>query len=232
MAELRGLLIAIEGGDGTGKATQAELTRQYIDEELRRPVFKTSFPRYGQQSAMFVERYLNGKYGGVGDLPPEVGAILFATDRMAGTPEIHAWLEANPDGIAVLDRYMGSNLAHQGAKILKPEERRTFYQEIMSYEKEVLGILVPDKNIVLTLPATVAQANVDTKDARSYTAKKRDIHEADTDYLERVKECYLELCELFPETYYAIDCLDEQGHMRTREDIQQSIRKTIGLSTS
>lgn len=225
----RGLLIAIEGGDGSGKATQAELTRQYIESELKRPVLKVSFPRYGQQSAVFVERYLNGKYGDVNDLHPEVGAILFAADRMAGTPQIHSWLEEHPTGIAVLDRYIGSNLAHQGAKLHNQVERHAFYQEMMSYEKEVLGILVPDKNIVLTLPASVAQANVDNKDERSYTAQKRDIHEADAEYLDRVKKCYLELCELFPDTYCAIDCLNENNVMRSRQDIQTHIRQAIGF---
>lgn len=225
----RGKLIAIEGGDGSGKATQAELTREYIGETLGRAVLKASFPRYGEKSAVFVEKYLNGEYGGLDNLPPDVVALLFATDRMAGTPEINEWLNENPDGIAVLDRYIGSNLAHQGAKILDESERREFYKHILSYETNVLGMLQPDVNIVLLLPSRIAQQNVDSKDARSYTDKKRDIHEADARYLERVRTCYIELCELYPEHYQAINCLDESGAMRSRESIQQEIRATLAI---
>lgn len=223
----RGTLVAIEGGDGSGKATQAELTRAYIIEKLGRPVYTTSFPRYGKTSAMFVERYLNGEYGGINALPPEVVALLFATDRMAGTGKIREWLTENPDGIAVLDRYSGSNLAHQGAKLMDENKRLLFYEEVRTYETTVLGMLEPDLNIVLTVPAATAQTNVDNKDARSYTEMKRDIHEADAIYLERVKNCYVELCNLYPKSYYEIQCTTKDGTMRSRNEIQEDIRRVI-----
>jgi len=226
----RGLLFAIEGGDGSGKGTQAELTREYIQNQLGRHVLKESFPRYGQESARYVERYLNGNYGdGPDALPPEVAGMLFAVDRMAGTEEIASWLQEHPDGIAVLDRYLGSNLAHQGAKILDTAERHAFYEELQSYEYNVLHMLKPDVNIVLLVPSLVAQQNVDQKNARGYTDKKRDIHEADAEYLDRVKACYEELCKLYPEQYKAITCVDESGAMRSREDIQQDIRTVLKI---
>lgn len=224
----RGMLFAIEGGDGSGKGTQAELTRSYIQDELKRPVLKESFPRYTKESARYVERYLNGKYGdGPDALPPEVAGMLFAVDRMAGTEEIATWLDEHQDGIAVLDRYLGSNLAHQGAKILDTTERHAFYEELQSYEYNVLHMLKPDVNIVLLVPSLVAQQNVDQKNARDYTDKKRDIHEADAEYLDRVKACYEELCQLYPEQYRAITCVDESGTMRSREAIQQDIRALL-----
>lgn len=226
----RGMLFAIEGGDGSGKGTQAELTRSYIQDELKRPVLKESFPRYTKESARYVERYLNGKYGdGPDALPPEVAGMLFAVDRMAGTEEIATWLDENQDGIAVLDRYLGSNLAHQGAKILDTAERHAFYEELQSYEYNVLHMLKPDVNIVLLVPSLVAQQNVDQKNARDYTDKKRDIHEADAEYLDRVKACYEELCQLYPDQYRAITCVDESGAMRSREDIQQDIRALLKI---
>ncbi len=228
----RGKLIVIEGGDGSGKATQAELTRQYFT-GTNRPVYTTSFPRYGQESAVFVEEYLNGAYGdSVDALPPQVAAVLFAVDRMAGTQEIDTWLNKHPDGIAVLDRYRGSNLAHQGAKIADTAIRRAFYDQLQSYETNILGILEPDINIVLNVPPVIAQQNVDNKDksVRTYTDRKRDIHESDADYLEKVKACYAELTELYPEHYAAIDCIDpESGTMRSREAIQHDIRRVIEI---
>lgn len=226
----RGKLIVIEGGDGSGKATQAELTREHY-ESVSRPVYKTSFPRYGKESAVYVEKYLNGEYGeNVDALPPEVAAVLFAVDRMAGTKEVDTWLSENPDGVAVLDRYRGSNLAHQGAKIANHSIRHAFYEQLQSYETNVLGILEPDINIVLNVPPKLAQANVDKKDAsvRTYTARTRDIHESDAEYLEKVKACYAELTELYPLQYFAIDCIDTATQtMRTREEIQTDIQAAI-----
>lgn len=231
----RGKLIVIEGGDGSGKGTQAELTHHYFD-SIDRPVYTTSFPRYGKESAIFVEEYLNGMYGdSVDALPPQVAAVLFAVDRMAGTQEIDVWLDEHPDGVAILDRYRGSNLAHQGAKIADTAIRRAFYDQLQSYETNVLGILEPDINIVLNVPPAIAQQNVDSKDksVRTYTERTRDIHESDADYLEKVKACYAELTKLYPQQYVAIDCIDPQaGIMRSREEIQQDIRRTIDASFS
>jgi dTMP kinase len=227
---IRGSLIAIEGGDGSGKATQTALTRSYA-ESLNVPVYTTSFPRYNKESAIYVEKLLNGAYGeDVNALPPEVAAVLFAVDRMAGTQEIDLWLNSNPTGVAILDRYRASNLAHQGAKIADKAIRIAFYEQLQSYETNVLGILSPDINIILNVPPKIAQQNVDTKDesARTYTERTRDIHESDAEYLEKVKACYAELADLYPDQYIAIDCVNSStGIMRTKDEIQMEIQSII-----
>src|SRR5690606_37611107 len=105
-----------EGGDGSGKGTQAERLRQYIADELGKKVTKLSFPRYGQSSAYYVEQYLNGKYGGINDVHPDLGVLAFAIDRYAQKSELVEIL-SDPDHIVLADRYEGSNLAHQGSKI-------------------------------------------------------------------------------------------------------------------
>lgn len=230
MTATRGVLVAIEGGDGSGKATQTKLTQEYIT-SLKLPVYTTSFPRYNKESAIYVEKFLNGSYGNdVNALPPEVAAVLFAVDRMAGTQEIVTWLDEHPEGVAVLDRYRASNLAHQGAKINDRAARIAFYEELQSYETNVLGILSPNLNIILNVPSVIAQKNVDTKDAavRTYTERKRDVHESDAEYLEKVKASYAELTELYPDQYTSIDCIDPAtGSMRSREDIQTEIRSIL-----
>lgn len=221
-------LIAIEGGDGSGKGTQAELLRQYLDETLHKEVIKISFPRYGQASARYAGRYLDGRYGTADQVHPELGVLTFALDRFAASDEIRAAL-ADPSAVGVLDRYMASNLAHQGAKISDPDERKQFYKETLELEYDILKIPRPRKNIVLLVPSAVAQQNVDKKDAsiRSYTTKKRDIHEADADHLEKAKNNYKELCELFPDEFEAIDCMNDEGELRSIDDIQQEIRRIV-----
>ena len=219
-----GRFIAIEGGDGSGKATQSKLLAEYLREQGS-DVLETDFPRYGEASAYYVERYLNGAYGGPDDVPAELGSLPFALDRYAAKKEIIEHLK-KPNSIVISNRYVASNLAHHGTKLSDPTERKAFYERTMTTEYEVLGIPRPDQNIVLIVPADLAQANVDKKDVRSYTSLKRDIHEADANHLELAKANYEELCGLYPDEFTAIKCTENEK-MRPIEAIQQDIRALL-----
>lgn len=218
MASKKHLLIAIEGGDGSGKATHAKLLHQYIQQQGKE-VFSLSFPRYGEDSALYAGRYLDGVYGEY--IHPDLASLPYAIDRFAASSLI---LDKLAIGDVLLDRYAASNMAHQGTKIAEPDARQRFYEEIQHLEHDILGIPVPDLNIVLLMPPGLAQLNVDKKDARSYTSKKRDIHEADANHLELAKANYEELCRLYPDKFVAISCVDDNGEMRSIDEIQEEIR--------
>jgi len=68
-----GLFIAIEGGDGSGKATQSKLLTTYL-ESLGKKVHTVAFPRHGEFSAYYADQYLNGVYGGINDVHADLGA--------------------------------------------------------------------------------------------------------------------------------------------------------------
>lgn len=226
-----GLFITIEGGDGSGKGTQAKLLSEWLEKELRVQTYAMSFPRYGQASARYAGRYLDGQYGAAGDIHPDLGALPYAIDRFAASSEIAKHV-SDPNTVVVSDRYVASNMAHQGTKIADPSQRHAFYDEIMELEYEVLGMPKPDLYIVLLVATSVAQSNVDKKDAssRAYTEKKRDAHEADSGHLERAKANYEELCRLYPDTFTAIDCMssDSTGiKQRSIGSIQTDIRRIV-----
>lgn len=223
-----GKFIAIEGGDGSGKATQSKLLAEYARQQGY-DVLEISFPRYGHDSAYYAEQYLNGKYGDANDVPAELGTLPYALDRFAAKADVAAHL-AEPSSLVIADRYMASNLAHQGAKINDEAARHEFYRRTLLTEYDILGIPRPDLNIVLLVPSQIAQSNVDKKAARSYTTQKRDIHEADADHLEKAKRNYEELCQLYPQEFTAIDCMDDDGNLRTIEDIQAELRTVAGIS--
>jgi len=220
-----GLFIAIEGGDGSGKGTHSELLLQYMLEQGK-VATKISFPRYGEDSAYYVEQYLNGAYGQADDVPADLGVLPYAIDRYAASASLRTSLKAD-DSIVIADRYMASNLAHQGTKIDDADERRKFYERTKTTEYGVLGIPKPDKTIVLIMPTQHMQANVDKKAARSYTELKRDIHEANADHLDKAKANFEELCELYPNEFTAIRCTDSSGAMRSIGEIQNEIRALI-----
>lgn len=218
-----GVFIAIEGGDGSGKGTQSKLLIDFLRNEGL-DVYEADFPRYGQESAYYVERYLNGDYGGPNDVPADLGVLPYALDRFAAKDEITKHLK-KPKAVVISNRYMASNLAHQGTKVSEQSERRSFYERTKITEYGILDIPRPNSNIVLIVPTAIAQINVDKKDVRSYTNKKRDIHEANSDHLEKAKANYEEICKLYPEEFTAINCIDAAGNLRSIEDIQIEIRQ-------
>ena len=114
--------IAIEGVDGSGKATHTELLYKFLVNERGRSVLKLSFPQYGKPSAIYIEKYLNGEYGSADDVPADLGALPFAIDRFAAKPIIEAQLLL-PSSVVITDRYVASNLAHQGTKIADQKAR-------------------------------------------------------------------------------------------------------------
>ena len=224
-----GIYIALEGGDGSGKGTQA---RELVTDLRERgfDVLAMSYPQYGKPSARYVGRYSRGEYGQANDVPVDLAALAYALDRVDADTlaTVRAHLE-QPRGVVVSDRSPASNMAHQGTKIASQEERHRFYREMVELEYDILKEPRPDLNIVLRADAKTAQANVDRKDAsvHSYTDAKRDIHEADANHLTLALRNYDELCEILPDEFIPIDALDSLNNMRPIDEVHQQIMELI-----
>lgn len=199
-----GLFLVVEGTDGSGKGTQVELLVSRL-EEKGYDVAKFDFPQYESDSSYFVRQYLNGKYGSAEEVGPYTGSVFYALDRYEAAPDIRKALSEGK--VVIANRFTGSNMAHQGTKFDNPEQRRGYFIWLDQMEFEMLKIPRPDLSIVLRVPAEIAQKLVDKKEARSYTDKKRDLHEADINHLKRSVEVYDNLCQLFPKDFKQIDCV-------------------------
>jgi thymidylate kinase/thymidylate synthase ThyX len=200
----QGLFVVLEGTDGSGKGTQFELLKDKLA-QAGHDVATFDFPRYDQDSSYFVRQYLNGKYGSADEVGPYTGSLFFSLDRYEAAPAIRDALAAGK--VVLANRFTGSNMAHQGTKFSNAEQRRGYFIWLDNLEFQMLGIPRPDLNIVLRVPAEIAQTLVDQKEKRSYTDKKRDIHEADLGHLKRAVEVYDDLCNLFPKDFARIDCV-------------------------
>ena len=202
----RGKFIVIEGTDGSGKGTQfKELQKRLVDQGVEFETF--DFPQYGQPSAYFVEKYLNGEYGTPDDIGPYRGSTYYAMDRYQVSFKMREALDAGKWVIA--NRYVGSNMGHQGGKIADDQERKKYFTWLDDFEFGIMGIPKPDLNVVLHMPAAEAQKLVDQKSQREYLGtKKRDIHEDDLNHLQNAEKVYVQICELFPETFTKIECMD------------------------
>jgi dTMP kinase len=223
---MAGKFIVIEGTDGAGKGTHAKLLAEWLAEEGH-AVETFDFPQYGQPSAYFVEQYLNGHYGDLFEIGPEKGSLFYALDRFAASFKIRAALER---GVHVLsNRYVASNMGHQGAKIDDAEERAQYFRWNADLEFRILGIPRPDLNVVLHMPSAQAQKFVDQKAARSHLdGKKRDLHEADLSHLQKAERTYLELCQSFPQFFKLVECAAPDGSIETIDEIQGRIRTLVG----
>ena len=204
MNNKKGVFIVLEGTDGSGKATQLEV----LVERLKLGGYEVEtfdFPRYDEASSFFVKEYLNGKYGTADEVGPYTASLFYALDRYEAAPQIRQALSEGK--IVLANRFTGSNMAHQGTKFSHVEERRGYFIWLDNLEFEMLRIPRPDLSLVLRVPASIGQAQVDKKAERSYTSKKRDIHEADLSHLERAVEVYDDMCQLFPKDFTSIDCV-------------------------
>jgi dTMP kinase len=189
------MLMAIEGIDGSGKGTQAaRLVDQLREQGLRAALL--SFPRY--QHTRFgrqIGRFLNGEFGSLETIHPVLVSLLFAGDRGESRSVLQDAL-ANHE-IVVCDRYVGSNLAHQGAKA-PLSERADVLEWIEFVEFELLQLPRPDLVVWLDLPVPVAQQLIGKKAPRSYTDRRQDLQEADGSYLEAVRQTYRQLASNDP----------------------------------
>jgi len=217
------LFIVVEGTDGSGKATQVDLLAKRLVEAGHK-VALFDFPRYNEPSSHFVKEYLNGKYGSAESIGPYTGSMFYALDRYAASPSIR---KALSDGCIVLaNRFSGSNMAHQGTKFAHAEERRGFFIWLDNLEFQMLGVPRPTKSFVLRVPAETAQKLVDNKAKRSYTDKKRDIHEASLTHMQKSVEVYDDLCALFPKDFERVDCV-RGGELMSVPQIHDLLWKSL-----
>ena len=214
----------IEGTDGSGKTIQF---RRLI-RKLKKNGFRVSafdFLQYKKPSSYFVREYLNGRYGGWREVGPKRASLFYALDRFDAARRIQSELEAGH--VVVANRYIGSNLAHQGSKMTNRKERRAFFKWVYELEYGMLGIPRPDRNLVLRVPAHVAQALVDKKGTREYIAgKKRDIHEEDIKHLKRAEEAYGEIVGSFPKDFMFVECM-EKGKLLSPERVHERVWKIV-----
>jgi thymidylate kinase/thymidylate synthase ThyX len=223
MSKHSGKFIVIEGTDGSGKGTQFKLLKEKLEADGY-DVATFDFPQYENPSSHFVQRYLNGDYGTVDEVGPYTGSLFFALDRYEAANDIRQALEEGK--VVLANRFTGSNMAHQGTKFSHSEERRGYFIWLDNLEFTLLKVPRPDMNFVLRVPADIAQQLVDQKEARSYTDKKRDLHEADLDHLEKSVEVYDDLCNLFPRDFERIDCV-RSGTLMSIENIHKLIVEKV-----
>lgn len=210
----RGKLLAVEGIDGAGKHTQVEMLAEAFRRRGARYLL-FSFPRYQSFFGRAVASYLGGKYGPLSQVNPHFSAVLYAGDRLQAKQEMELALAAGRTVLA--DRYVGSNLAHQGARV-EPVRRDDFLTWVRELEYEVFGLPREDLVVLLRIPVEEARRRM----AHRVQKVARDIQESDFRHLEQTAAVYEDLAKAAG--WSVIDCFDAAaGKFRPRDQIHREI---------
>ncbi|TDW30599.1 dTMP kinase [Cryobacterium psychrophilum] len=185
---MTGLFITLEGGDGAGKSTQAQLLTDWLEGEGR-TVVRSREPGGTEVGVEIREIVLHHR----GEIAPRAEALLYAADRAQ-----HVATKLRPalarGEVIVQDRYIDSSVAYQGAgRVLGADEVRNL--SLWAAEG-----LLPDLTILLDLNETDARGRLDAANKRfdRLEAEKNDFHA-------RVRAAFLALAASEPERFLVLD---------------------------
>lgn len=199
-----GLWITLEGGDGSGKTTQAALLEHWLREQGR-GVVRTREPGGTEVGVLIRDIVLHHR----GDIAPRAEALLYAADRAHHVATlVRPALDRGE--VVIQDRYLDSSVAYQGAgRVLDGDEIR----DLSLWATE--GAL-PDVTVLLDVDPATARERLDAAD------KPFDRLEAEkTAFHERVRSAFLALAAAEPERFLVVDAT------QSVEAIAEAIRARV-----
>jgi dTMP kinase len=187
---LPGLFVTFEGGDGSGKSTQAELLERWL-RGTGRTVVRTREPGGTDLGDELREIVLHRR----GHIAPRAEALIYAADRAHHVATlVRPALERGE--VVIQDRYLDSSVAYQGAG------REIDGTEIRDVSLWAAEGLLPDLTVLLDLDAAIGRTRLDAARTRY------DRLEAEaSDFHARVRDAYLALAAAEPERFLVLDAL-------------------------
>ena len=199
------MFVTFEGLDGSGKTTQAERLREWLEQERGR-VVATREPGGTPLGERVRDLLLNGD-----PIAPWSEAALFAAARAELVERVIA--PALSDGADVIsDRYLDSSLAYQGVA------RGLGVDRVLALNIDAIRGVLPDITFLLLIEVDVARK-------RSPTARDRIEREGD-DFLDRVDKGFRELAARFPQRIVSIE--GDRPVDEVAEEIRELVRERSG----
>lgn len=184
--------LVIDGLDGSGKGTVTRMLKDYltakgVENDL------ISFPMYHLESAALVKLYLSGAMGeDPAGTNGYAASTLFAADRYVSYRMGWHTLYEKEGSVLIADRYTTANAVHQLTKLPK-DQWDDFLTWLFDFEYEKLGLPRPDHTFYLEMPPHLCRKMIAKRAGE--TGRAVDIHEKDTDHLDKAYEAALYACE-------------------------------------
>lgn len=215
-------LIVIDGIDGCGKKTQVELLQSYLKDSIL-----IDYPNYDSRSSELVKMYLNGEIDkDPYNINPYLASTFYACDRAIN---LKNWIDDyNNDKYIIANRYSSSNIIHQTSKLPK-NEWDTFINWCNDLEYNRFKIPKPDIVLFLDLPLSISEELMKKRYTTNgiYDESKKDIHENNLNYLKDCKEVAKYVINKLH--WITIHCADENGNLKSIEEIHNEIKKVISF---
>ncbi|WP_193596701.1 dTMP kinase [Microbacterium sp. YJN-G] len=183
-----GLWVTLEGGDGSGKTTQAALLAEWLSGQGR-TVLHTREPGGSEVGTLIRDIVLHHR----GEIAPRAEALLYAADRAHHVATVVRPALERGD-VVIQDRYLDSSVAYQGAgRVLDAVQVR----DLSLWATE--GAL-PDVTVLLDIDPAAARHRLDADDKPfdRLEAEKEEFHA-------RVRDAYLRLADAEPGRFLTID---------------------------
>jgi dTMP kinase len=180
-----GVFIALEGGEGAGKSTQAKELAAWLTGEGYEVVL-THEPG---------DTDLGQKLRGIvldpntGNISHRAEALLYAADKAEHVDHLVA-PALSRGAVVVTDRYVDSTLAYQGAG------RALSDREVEKVARWATGDLRPHLTVLLDLPPQTGLTRFEERDR---------IEQESLDFHERVRQAFLRLASAHTEHYLVVD---------------------------
>ncbi len=198
----KGMFIAFEGIDGSGKSTVARRVFEILSAEIPGRVVLTAEPT----DSFIGMAVRQANEGGTDDLAE---ALLFVADRAEHTRQIRSWLAEGK--VVLCDRYYASTVAYQGAILKKRLGGAKKAVEWLKAMNEPV-IVRPDLTLLLTVSVSTA---IERLGSRESLTKFEDLL-----YLSEVDLIYRGLCMEDP-SFHTLDA------SRPVEQVVQEALKAI-----
>ena len=184
-----GYFISFEGGDGSGKSTQIQILREFL-EERGYDVILTREPGGTPISEKIRSIILDKANSEMDDMTE---ALLYAAARAQLVSQIiRPALEEGK--VVICDRFVDSSMAYQAYA-------RGLGDSVKTITAFAVGDCMPDLTILLKVNPQVGSSRIGNRE--------RDrIELASSDFHKKVYEGYLQLEKLYPERIVGIDAAD------------------------
>ncbi|MEX1112398.1 MAG: hypothetical protein WEC84_02955 [Candidatus Andersenbacteria bacterium] len=215
----KGLLVAFDGLDSSGKETQSRLFVEKL-EQLGKTVRKFQTPDYTTKSGQELKKRLQGKLGDWHATPWQEKLEYFARNRAEHREEVLAALERGD--VVVYDRYVGSSLAFVAVEAAEHDgerDKEEVYKAVREKEYGTNGMPVEDLSIFLDVPPVVTTALLEKRKA------KLQADDEYTDHIHVQEQLYAEYQHLTtadPARYARIICT-ENHKLLSIEEIQAKV---------